>query len=335
MKKILVLLSAFCLGITSFSQNVGINNLSPQVPLDILKTGGGHLVRLVNPSSATGAAAGLLFTNSASYNPPGFSSASIIAQRKTLGGQDLIFSTSQTNGAALERMRIDTTGNVLINDGRIGVGTLNPGYSLHLYTNNPSIGFYDEDDAAFSGSIAADSIDLVLNAYRKPVGFTNPAGNIIMQVNQTGFLGTVATPGWVGIGTAEPTAKLHVSSNVMIGSGSPASGYLLSVNGKIMSEEVRVELDGDWPDYVFDKGYRLPSLLQVEKYIKTNKHLPNIPSAKKVEAEGFDLGDMNKRLLEKVEELTLYLIEQNKQLIAIKKELEEIKAKENHSSIKQ
>lgn len=131
----------------------------------------------------------------------------------------------------------------------------------------------------------------------------------------------------MGIGTALPNAKLHISSNVMIGSGSPAAGYLLSVNGKIISEEVRVELDGDWPDYVFKKDYQLPSLPQVEKYIRNNGHLPNIPSAKTVAADGFELGDMNRRLLEKIEELTLHLIQQNKEILRLKKDMAGLKAK--------
>ncbi len=149
----------------------------------------------------------------------------------------------------------------------------------------------------------------------------------------TGLLGytpdiVIESTGLVGIGTEFPTAKLHVSGDVMIGNGSPASGYSLSVNGKIMSEEVRVELDGDWPDYVFEKDYQLPSLKQLESFINLNKHLPNIPAAKQVKKEGFDLGDMNRRLLEKIEELTLYIIEQDKKINAIQQQLLALKLKQ-------
>lgn len=118
--------------------------------------------------------------------------------------------------------------------------------------------------------------------------------------------------GGLGINIVSPAAKLHVNGNVMIGSGTPAAGYLLSVNGKMISEEVRVELDGDWPDYVFEKDYRLPSLKQLEEFIQQKKHLPNIPAAAQVEKDGIHLGDMNRRLLEKIEELTLYIIQQDK-----------------------
>jgi hypothetical protein len=113
----------------------------------------------------------------------------------------------------------------------------------------------------------------------------------------------------------------------MIGSGSPASGYILSINGKVISEEVRVELDGDWPDYVFDKTYLLTPLQQLEKFILTEKHLPNIPAASQVVKEGFDLGDMNRRLLEKIEELTLYIIQQEKKLNSLQQQVNGIQTK--------
>jgi hypothetical protein len=78
-------------------------------------------------------------------------------------------------------------------------------------------------------------------------------------------------------------------------------------------------------NYVFETGYDLPSLTSVEQFITTNKHLPNVPSAAEVETEGIDLGEMDKILLQKVEELTLYIIEQQKQLEVLKKELELLK----------
>jgi hypothetical protein len=308
----------FC-AIQSVAQNVGINNPAPQLPLDILKSGGGNIIRLLNPANTTGGTAGILLTNAASNSTPGFNSASIVAQRRTAGGQDLIFSVSQTSGAALERMRIDSFGNVLINEGRIGIGTTTPSYDVYLVKPNASIGFYDEDDNHFSGYINADSTNLYINAYRKSSVGTNVAGDLILQVNSGGFPSFLA--GNVGIGTSVPTAKLQVSSNVMIGSGSPATGYLLSVNGKIISEEVRVELDTNWPDYVFEKDYGLIPLPQLENFIRQHKHLPNIPSAVDIKGKGFDLGDMNRRLLEKVEELTLYILEQDKKINALQQQV--------------
>ena len=76
----------------------------------------------------------------------------------------------------------------------------------------------------------------------------------------------------------------------------------------------------DWPDYVFDNSYTLPSLEQTEEYIKDNGHLPGVPSAKEIEEQGLNLGEMNKILMQKVEELTLQVIELNKQIKELKGE---------------
>lgn len=100
------------------------------------------------------------------------------------------------------------------------------------------------------------------------------------------------------------------------------SAYNLFVTGGILTEEVRINLrgtNGQWADYVFNKDYNLKSLNEVEKFISENGHLPNVPSAKQVKEDGIELGNMAKIQQEKIEELTLYLIQQNK-------EIEELKA---------
>lgn len=103
----------------------------------------------------------------------------------------------------------------------------------------------------------------------------------------------------------------HFAGNVGIGT-TDTKGYKLAVNGEAIFTRVKVKPFSGWPDYVFSKDYELPSLQEVEKYIEDNNHLPGIPSAVEVGKEGLDLGEMNKRLLQKVEELTLYIIEQQK-----------------------
>lgn len=100
--------------------------------------------------------------------------------------------------------------------------------------------------------------------------------------------------GNVGIGTITPQAKL-------------------AVNGDIFSKKVKVTQSG-WPDYVFSTSYRLLTLKQVENFIKQHKHLPDVPSAKEVDDDGLNLGDNQAILLKKIEELTLYAIEQNKRI---------------------
>ena len=125
--------------------------------------------------------------------------------------------------------------------------------------------------------------------------------------------------GNVGIGTINPDEKL-------------------TVKGKIHTQEVRVDMTGPLaatvPDYVFANDYKLKSLEEVETYIKQNSHLPEIPSAKEIEKNGLMLAEMNMSLLKKMEEMTLYMIEQNKKiseleqqnkrLIELEKRLEKI-----------
>jgi len=113
--------------------------------------------------------------------------------------------------------------------------------------------------------------------------------------------------GNVGIGTANPNAKL-------------------AVNGNIRAKEIKVET-ANWPDYVFATDYQLPTLQQTKKHIRKNGHLPGMPSAKEAEANGVDLGEMNKKLLEKIEELTLHLIELNEKFENQQKEINKLKHK--------
>jgi len=112
---------------------------------------------------------------------------------------------------------------------------------------------------------------------------------------------------------SEDNATASYTGNVAIGTNSVPSGYKLAVEGKIRTREVRVDQD-NWPDYVFDKDYNLPSLEEIQKHIKEKGHLINIPSAKEVAKNGVELGEMNKLLLEKIEELTLYILKQEERI---------------------
>lgn len=102
------------------------------------------------------------------------------------------------------------------------------------------------------------------------------------------------------------------NGNVGIGTGAPPSMYKLAVEGTVGARKVKVQ-QGAWADFVFHDDYQLPSLHEVETFVKENKHLPGIPSEAEVKKEGVDVGEMNKLLLQKVEELTLYIIDLKKE----------------------
>jgi hypothetical protein len=111
----------------------------------------------------------------------------------------------------------------------------------------------------------------------------------------------------------------HVAIGGVVLTGANAAAYKLAVNGKVICEEVKVKLSSSgWPDYVFANNYQLRPLADVEKFIQQNKHLPNIPAAAEIEKNGLEVGDMQKRMMEKIEELTLYVIELQKQVDVLK-----------------
>jgi hypothetical protein len=138
-------------------------------------------------------------------------------------------------------------------------------------------------------------------------GFSNGTAGTRIGVYGTATGGTVNN--WGGY---FPT-KVY-ATELRVGGIDGATGYALAVNGKAIAEEVRVELKASWPDYVFSDEYQLMPLDQLKKEIETNQHLPGIPSAAEMTAQGgIDLGDMQTRLVEKVEELTLYILQLKEQ----------------------
>jgi hypothetical protein len=100
--------------------------------------------------------------------------------------------------------------------------------------------------------------------------------------------------------------------------------HKLAVNGTIGAREIKVEASA-WSDFVFEDNYQLKDLEEVESYIEENKHLPDVPSEKEVLENGIQLGEMDAKLLQKIEELTLYLINQNKQLMKQSNEIQQLK----------
>jgi hypothetical protein len=111
------------------------------------------------------------------------------------------------------------------------------------------------------------------------------------------------------------------------------SGYALAVGGKILAEEVRIKLVKEWGDYVFTPEYQLQSLPEVERFIRTHHHLPGIPSAAEVETAGVSLGEMQSKLLLKIEEFTLYVIAQQKTIETLQHQLKAVEQSHGRQTV--
>lgn len=194
-----------------------------------------------------------------------------------------------------EQMYVGEAGNLVNLRGKLKVNNLTIGkYGGAISGNaNPYVIFSDPS-AGDQDLLLYGNHDAILNLRlfdgSIKLGSSATANAIINNNGSASFLGNV------GIGTANP------------------GSFKLAVEGKIGAREIQVTAVTPWPDYVFEEDYNLTDLSEVEQYIKENKHLPGVPTTTEVEKDGVNLGEMNVKLLEKVEELTLYVIEQNKQL---------------------
>ncbi|WP_316810320.1 hypothetical protein [Pedobacter heparinus] len=177
---------------------------------------------------------------------------------------------------------------ILKHNGFVGIGTSDPQAKLHVNGHVKLSGNYDgTNNVQFATAGGAGS---TWELYPQPNGF-----GIFNRTNNS----------WPIFITND--------NNIGIGNYIPVSGYKLAVNGKIRAQEIKVEAS-PWPDYVFSKDYQLLTLQQTEQHIKEKGHLPDIPSAAEVKVNGIDVGEMNAKLLQKIEELTLYLIKKDKEL---------------------
>ena len=125
----------------------------------------------------------------------------------------------------------------------------------------------------------------------------------------------------------DPAGFIYNTNSGVVGIGTltPDAAYKLSVNGKVRAKEIKVE--AGWSDFVFAEGYELMSLTSLEKFIKRNRHLPDIPSEAEVSENGVAIGEMHSKLLQKIEELTLYVLDLHKEGEALEKQLLRIEKK--------
>ena len=223
------------------------------------------------------------------------------------------------NGSAMESSPWTTAGNTIFyNTGNVGVGTNTPGYLFDV-----------------AGTLNATSILINGSPIEAPLWDLNgndafySTGNVGIGTNTPGYAldvaGTINATDILINGAALPSSPWVVAGNDVsyttgnVGIGTTdTQGYLLAVAGNMIAEGLKVELQTNWPDFVFESNFDLPSLKSVEQHIFNFGHLPNIPSAKEVGENGIDVGQMNAKLLQKIEELTLYTIQQQKELDSLK-----------------
>jgi len=189
------------------------------------------------------------------------------------------------------------TGNILLapNSGNVGIGTNSPGSPLHISGSS----------ALNKGELRITNIDAGGNTWRIGDAIGASAGKFtIYNVDNALLPLTIeGSTGNVGIGTTDP------------------KGYKLAVAGNAIAESMTVDLQANWPDYTFKKDYRLMPLTDLKVYIDKNQHLPEVPTAEQVAKTGINLGEMNALLVKKVEELTLYLIEKDKEISDLKEKV--------------
>jgi hypothetical protein len=190
----------------------------------------------------------------------------------------------------------------VLSGGNVGIGDPYPSGKLSIRDGNQVLTFLTNQKLAGAWPPEPESTTMTIQSSG------SSAGNLAFAVGNGEIM------------------RITSSNKVAIGTTNPDADALLTVKGNINSREVKVTANAG-ADFVFDENYPIKSLDEVEAYIKQNKHLPEIAPAKEMVEKGIELGEMNIKLLQKVEELTLYLIEQDKRLKKLEEENGKLKSR--------
>jgi hypothetical protein len=193
----------------------------------------------------------------------------------------------------------------ILDNGNVGVGTTNPTARLDV-----------NGTANFSNSILLSGGS---GTATSKIGFNADGNNYFIQGITNGIQYSPYSVGNFSFTSGSGNWKF-VNGSVNIGATNMPANYKLAVGGDVIAERVVVKLQANWPDYVFKTGYSLRPLSEVEAFVRTNNHLPDVPSEAEIKEKGIDMEQMNATLLKKVEELTLYLIDIKKENIEMKKQ---------------
>tara|TARA_R110002049_G_scaffold296797_1_gene485199 strand:+ start:35248 stop:36501 length:1254 start_codon:yes stop_codon:yes gene_type:complete len=298
---------------------VGIGTNNPGFALDVAGTVNATNL-LINGSPLPGSPWSLNGAN-AFYNAgrvgigtnnPGFAldvAGTVNATNLLINGSPLPGSPWSLNGA-----------NTFYSAGRVGIGTNNPGFTLDVAGTVNATNLLINGSPLPGSPWSLNGSNTFYSAGRVGIGTNNPGFDLDVDgtINATNLLingNPLPSSPW----TMSGSNLVYNSGNIGIGITNIPAGYELAVAGEIITEGVTVKLQSSgWPDYVFTRNYELPTLKKVERFIKENGHLENIPSAKEIGENGLDLGTINSKLLQKIEELTLYAIQQQKEIEELK-----------------